>query len=80
MIPSGGIILPKVGADFFLYLLLGGLCQILFMVSLLWLFSFHNFAVGTTMSKLETVMVAGIEVIMLCVLKRLLKPILMDLL
>ncbi|TNF90846.1 MAG: hypothetical protein EP300_02010, partial [Gammaproteobacteria bacterium] len=33
-------------------------CQILFTVFLLWLFSFHNFAVGTTLSKLETVMVA----------------------
>jgi drug/metabolite transporter (DMT)-like permease len=30
----------------------------MFTVFLLWLFSFHNFAVGTTFSKLETVMVA----------------------
>ncbi len=36
----------------------GGVCQILFTVFLLWMFSFHNFAVGTTFSKLETVMVA----------------------
>jgi drug/metabolite transporter (DMT)-like permease len=57
--------LPQVGADFFLYALLGGICQILFTVSLLWLFSFHNFAVGTTLSKLETVMVAIFGLILL---------------
>lgn len=50
--------LPVFDAGFLIYALLGGLCQILFTVFLLWLFSFHNFAVGTTLSKLETVMVA----------------------
>ncbi|TNF90452.1 MAG: hypothetical protein EP300_02940, partial [Gammaproteobacteria bacterium] len=48
--------LPVINAGFLLYALLGGSCQILFTVFLLWLFSFHNFAVGTTLSKLETVM------------------------
>ena len=50
--------LPGINADFLIYALLGGLCQIMFTIFLLWLFSFHNFAVGTTFSKLETVMVA----------------------
>jgi len=50
--------LPQIKAAFLIYALLGGICQIMFTVFLLWLFSFHNFAVGTTISKLETVMVA----------------------
>jgi drug/metabolite transporter (DMT)-like permease len=50
--------LPGMSAGFLAYALLGGICQIMFTVFLLWLFSFHNFAVGTTISKLETVMVA----------------------
>ena len=50
--------LPDTNPQFLLYALLGGICQILFTVFLLWLFSFRNFAVGTTLSKLETVMVA----------------------
>ncbi len=54
---SGGN-LPDISTEFLLYSMAGGLCQILFTVFLLWLFSFHNFAVGTTFSKLETVMVA----------------------
>jgi len=50
--------LPEVSAGFLLYAFAGGICQIMFTVFLLWLFSFHNFAVGTTFSKLETIMVA----------------------
>lgn len=50
--------LPGFSIDFLGFALLGGVCQIMFTVFLLWLFSFHNFAVGTTISKLETVMVA----------------------
>ena len=49
---------PSFDAAFIVYALLGGICQIMFTVFLLWLFSFHNFAVGTTFSKLETIMVA----------------------
>jgi drug/metabolite transporter (DMT)-like permease len=49
---------PKPNATFYLYCLLGGLCQIMFTVFLLWMFSFHSFAVGTTFSKLEVVTVA----------------------
>jgi len=50
--------LPEIDGIFVFYALAGGMCQIMFTVFLLWLFSFHNFAVGTTLSKLETVMVA----------------------
>jgi drug/metabolite transporter (DMT)-like permease len=50
--------IPAFGTSFLGYALAGGICQIMFTVFLLWLFSFHNFAVGTTFSKLETVMVA----------------------
>ena len=50
--------LPGIESTFLLYALLGGICQIMFTIFLLWLFSFHNFAVGTTISKLETIMVA----------------------
>jgi len=57
--------LPSMNTEFLLYALLGGVCQILFTVFLLWLFSFHNFAVGTTFSKLETIMVAIFGLILL---------------
>ncbi|MFB3058529.1 MAG: hypothetical protein ACE1ZB_02230, partial [Gammaproteobacteria bacterium] len=50
--------LPDTNPQVLLYALLGGICQILFTVFLLWLFSFRNFAVGTTLSKLETIAVA----------------------
>ena len=53
-----GEALPSTNFLFIVYSLFGGLCQIIFTLFLLWLFSFHNFAVGTTMSKLETIMVA----------------------
>jgi len=57
--------LPGFSTSFLLYALTGGVCQIMFTVFLLWLFSFHNFAVGTTISKLETVMVAIFGLILL---------------
>lgn len=57
--------LPGFAIDFLLYALFGGICQIMFTVFLLWLFSFHNFAVGTTISKLETVMVAVFGLLLL---------------
>ena len=50
--------IPEINSKFLIYSLAGGICQIMFTVFLLWLFSFRNFAVGTTISKLETVMVA----------------------
>jgi drug/metabolite transporter (DMT)-like permease len=60
-----GASLPVVHGQFLFYALAGGICQIMFTVFLLWLFSFHNFAVGTTISKLETVMVALFGLVLL---------------
>jgi len=56
----GGLAWPVPNRLFLLYTVLGGLTQILFTVLLLWMFSFRSFAVGTTFSKLEVVMVAGL--------------------
>ncbi len=49
---------PSISGQFLFYCLLGGVCQIIFTVMLLWMFSFRSFAVGTTFSKLEVVSVA----------------------
>ncbi|MCP4980891.1 MAG: DMT family transporter [Gammaproteobacteria bacterium] len=65
VISTEGQPLPDLSTSFLLYALLGGVCQIMFTIFLLWLFSFHNFAVGTTFSKLETVMVAVFGLILL---------------
>lgn len=57
--------LPATNARFLWFCLLGGFCQILFTVCLLWMFSFQSFAVGTTFSKLEVIMVAVLGAILL---------------
>jgi drug/metabolite transporter (DMT)-like permease len=57
----GGLAWPEPNGVFLLYCLLGGVSQILFTVLLLWMFSFRSFAVGTTFSKLEVIMVAGLS-------------------
>ena len=49
---------PQPNTKFLWFCLAGGITQILFTVTLLWLFSFRSFAVGTTFSKLEVIMVA----------------------
>lgn len=49
---------PSVNEKFLLFCFIGGICQIIFTVLLLWMFSFKSFAVGTTFSKLEIVMIA----------------------
>src|SRR3546814_9159634 len=54
----GGYPLPAANALFVLYCLLGGICQIAFTFLLVYLFSFRNFAVGTTYSKTEIIQVA----------------------
>ena len=54
----GDFPLPQPNWSFFLFCLTGGISQILFTVALLWTFSFKSFAVGTTFSKLEVIMVA----------------------
>ena len=60
-----GLPLPTPNARFLIYCLLGGVCQILFTVFLLWMFSFRSFAVGTTFSKLEVIMVALLGAVLL---------------
>lgn len=57
--------LPVFDDIFLTYAVLGGICQIMFTIFLLWLFSFHSFAVGTTFSKLETVMVGVFGLLLL---------------
>ncbi len=54
----GGKPLPTPNGLFLFYVVLGGVSQILFTALLMWLFSFRNFAVGTTFSKTEVVQVA----------------------
>ena len=61
----GGYALPTPNMTFFIYCALGGLAQILFTVVLLWMFSFRSFAVGTTFSKLEVVLIAGLGAVLL---------------
>jgi len=57
--------LPHPNALFLVYCAAGGLAQILFTVVLLWMFSFRSFAVGTTFSKLEVVLIAILGAILL---------------
>ena len=54
----GAMELPKFNAIFLIYCVLGGVSQIAFTGLLMWLFSFRNFAVGTTYSKTEVVQIA----------------------
>jgi drug/metabolite transporter (DMT)-like permease len=61
----GGFETPAPNGLFLLYCALGGLCQILFTVVLLWMFSFRSFAVGTTFSKLEVVLIAAMGAVLL---------------
>ncbi|MDH3514567.1 MAG: EamA family transporter [Gammaproteobacteria bacterium] len=61
----GGKQLPEPNRLFFLYALLGGVAQIVFTALLMWLFSFRNFAVGTTFSKTEVVQVAILGLLIL---------------
>ena len=53
-----GLPYPEVTYTFLLWCLLGGLSQIIFTFLLVWMFSFRNFAVGTTFSKTEDFQVA----------------------
>jgi drug/metabolite transporter (DMT)-like permease len=61
----GGYEFPISNTRFLIYCALGGLAQILFTVVLLWMFSFRSFAVGTTFSKLEIVLIAILGSILL---------------
>ena len=57
--------IPAVNIVFILYCIAGSFAQILFTVLLLWMFSFKSFAVGTTFSKLEIVVVALLGALLL---------------
>ena len=61
----GSVTIPNINNEFLLYCLLGGVAQIVFTVLLLWMFSFKSFAVGTTFSKLEIVMIAILGAVVL---------------
>ena len=61
----GDYTLPKPNTLFFFYCLLGGISQILFTFLLIYLFSFRNFAVGTTYSKTEVIQVALLGLVLL---------------
>ncbi|MGB0506042.1 MAG: EamA family transporter [Pikeienuella sp.] len=65
VLTENGFELPTPNATFFIYCALGGIAQILFTVVLLWMFSFRSFAVGTTFSKLEVVLIAGLGAVLL---------------
>lgn len=54
----GDFEIPDPNTLFLTYVVLGGVAQILFTFFLLWMFSYRNFAVGTTFSKLEIVPIA----------------------
>ncbi len=62
---GAGLPLPEPNARFFIFSLLGSVTQILFTVVLLWMFSFRSFAVGTTFSKLEVVIIAALGALLL---------------
>ena len=61
----GGYPIPAMNPTFLMYCFLGGLSQILFTFLLIHLFSFRNFAVGTTYSKTETIQIALLGLILL---------------
>jgi drug/metabolite transporter (DMT)-like permease len=61
----GGFAVPPPTPKFLIYCFLGGLSQIAFTFLLIWLFSFRNFAVGTTYSKTETAQVAILGLLIL---------------
>jgi len=61
----GGKSLPAPNGLFFVYVFLGGMAQIVFTGLLMWLFSFRNFAVGTTFSKTEVIQVALLGLLIL---------------
>ena len=61
----GGMGLPRFNGVFLIYCVLGGVSQIVFTGLLMWLFSFRNFAVGTTYSKTEIVQITLLGFVLL---------------
>src|SRR3546814_6931134 len=60
-----GLPWPEPNLTFLAYCIAGGIAQIMFTAQLVWLFSFRNFAVGTTYSKTEVVQVAILGFVLL---------------
>ncbi len=60
-----GLPWPEPNLTFLAYCVAGGVSQIVFTALLVWLFSFRNFAVGTTYSKTEVVQVAVLGFVLL---------------
>lgn len=60
-----GLPWPEPNLTFLAYCVAGGISQIVFTALLVWLFSFRNFAVGTTYSKTEVVQVAVLGLVLL---------------
>jgi drug/metabolite transporter (DMT)-like permease len=65
LIQLGDFSVPEPNTRFYILCLSGGISQILFTVFLLWTFTFKSFAVGTTFSKLEVIMVAMVATLVL---------------
>ena len=65
LVHIGGYKLPGVTAISIVYGLTGGLCQIMATALLVYIFSFRNFAVGTTFSKTETIQTAVFGLVVL---------------
>ncbi|MCH7937241.1 MAG: EamA family transporter [Proteobacteria bacterium] len=65
LVEFGGYAVPNLSGEFLIYCFLGGISQIIFTFLLIWLFSFKNFAVGTTYSKTETAQVAILGLLIL---------------
>ena len=57
--------LPQPNLAFVAWVIAGSVTQIVFTFLLIWLFSYSNFAVGTTLSKTEVLQVALLEAILL---------------
>ncbi len=65
LLKGGNLPTPEPNTQFLIFCLIGGVSQILFTLSLLWTFTYKSFAVGTTFSKLEVIMVAIVAALVL---------------
>lgn len=65
LVSFGGYEIPSATPRFALFAMVGGLAQIFATALLVYLFSFRNFAVGTTFSKTETVQTALFGIVVL---------------
>ncbi|MYB33609.1 MAG: EamA family transporter [Gammaproteobacteria bacterium] len=65
VLKAGNLPTPEPNTRFLIFCLTGGISQILFTLSLLWTFTYRSFAVGTTFSKLEVIMVAIVAALVL---------------